>query len=61
MKSEEPGKALLTVSDLAQILNCGKTKARELINNRQIETVRIGRLVRLEREAVEEFIGRNRR
>lgn len=52
---------LLTVKDLARILNCGRTKTWELINTHQIGTIRIGRLVRLERKAIEEFIESNRR
>jgi excisionase family DNA binding protein len=52
---------LLTVRDLARILNCGRTMAWKLVNTDQIPTVRVGRLVRVEREAVEEFIESNRR
>jgi excisionase family DNA binding protein len=52
---------LLTVKDLARVLNCGRTKAWELVNTRQIRTVRVGRLVRLERKAIEEFIESNQR
>jgi excisionase family DNA binding protein len=52
---------LLTVRDLARVLNCGRTKAWELVNTRQIRTVRVGRLVRLERKAIEEFIESNQR
>jgi excisionase family DNA binding protein len=52
---------LLTVKDLARILNCGRTKAWELVNTHQIRTVRVGRLVRLERKAIEEFIESNQR
>jgi excisionase family DNA binding protein len=52
---------LLTVKDLSNILGCGRTKAWELVNTRQIRSVRVGRLVRLEREAIEEFIESSRR
>jgi excisionase family DNA binding protein len=52
---------LLTVKDLSHILGCGRTKAWELVNTRQIRSVRVGRLVRLEREAIEEFIESSRR
>jgi len=61
MKYAETNEGLLTVDDLARILNCGRTKAYSLVSSRQIRTIRVGRLVRLEREAVEEFIETNRR
>ncbi len=54
-------KAMYTVNDLARILNCGKTKAWEIVNSDQIRTVRVGRLVRVEQEAIAEFIEKNRR
>jgi excisionase family DNA binding protein len=52
---------LLTVKDLSNFLGCGRTKAWELVTTRQIRSVRVGRLVRLEREAIEEFIESSRR
>jgi excisionase family DNA binding protein len=59
--SATPDENLLTVKDLSRILNCGRTKAWELVNTHQIRTVRVGRLVRLEPKAIEEFIESNRR
>ncbi len=60
MNEVNPEQNMLTVKDLARILNCGRTKAWELVNTHQIRTVRVGRLVRLERKAIEEFIEKNR-
>ncbi len=60
MKYAEPEEGLLTVADLARILNCGRTKAWAMVRSREIRSIRVGRLVRLEREAVEEFVEKNR-
>ncbi len=60
MKYAEPEEGLLTVTDLARILNCGRTKAWAMVRSREIRSIRVGRLVRLEREAVEEFVEKNR-
>lgn len=61
MQHVGPQDGLLTVADLARILRCGRTKAWELVNANEIRTIRVGRLVRLERDALEEFIENNRR
>ncbi len=61
MKEANLKQNLLTVKDLARILNCGRTKAWELVNTHQIRTIRVGRLVRLELGAIEEFIESNQR
>jgi excisionase family DNA binding protein len=53
--------ALLKVEDLARILNCGRTKAWELVNSHEIRTVRIGRLVRIEPESLTDFLSKYRR
>ena len=51
---------LLSVKDLARILNCGRTKAWELVNTRQIPSIRIGRLVRISPEDLDAYIRKNR-
>ncbi len=60
MKYADAQQDLLTVTDLARILRCGRTKAWEIVHSNDIRTVRVGRLVRLEKNAVEEFIEKNR-
>jgi excisionase family DNA binding protein len=51
---------LLTVKDLARILNCGHTKAWELTNTRQVRTIRVGRLVRISPDDLAEFMREHR-
>jgi excisionase family DNA binding protein len=51
---------LLSVKDLARILNCGHTKAWELVNTRQIRTIRVGRLVRILPDDLAEFMREHR-
>lgn len=59
MSQMDEHEGLLTLADVARILNCGKTKVREILDRDEIKTVRIGRLVRVERKAIQEFIDRN--
>ena len=60
MKSSDTRAALLTVKDLARILNCGRTKAWELVNTRQIPTIKVGRLVRISPDDLAEFMREHR-
>jgi excisionase family DNA binding protein len=45
----------LKVREVAAILRCGKNQAYELIRDGQIRSVRIGRAIRVPREALEAF------
>jgi excisionase family DNA binding protein len=45
----------LKVREVAVILRCGKNQAYELIRSGAIRSVRIGRAIRVTREALEEF------
>ena len=60
MKHAGTSEGLLTVDDLARILNCGKTKAWELVNTRQLPTIRVGRLVRISPDDLAEFMREHR-
>jgi excisionase family DNA binding protein len=51
---------LYSVKDLARILNCGHTKAWELVNTRQIRTIRVGRLVRVSPDDLAKFMREHR-
>jgi excisionase family DNA binding protein len=51
---------LLSVKDLARILNCGRTMAWALIHTRKIPSIRIGRLVRISPEDLDAYIRKNR-
>jgi excisionase family DNA binding protein len=50
----------LKVKEVAAILRCGKNQAYELIQRGEIRSVRIGRAVRVTREALEEFLAGDR-
>lgn len=47
---------LLSVSELATLLRCGRTKAYELVNSGQLPVVRIGRSVRIPAAGLYEWI-----
>ena len=53
MPNENP--ETLKVREVAAILRCGKNQAYELIRDGQIRSVRIGRAIRVTREALDEF------
>ena len=45
----------LKVREVAAILRCGRNQAYELIRDGQLRSVRIGRAIRVTREALDEF------
>jgi excisionase family DNA binding protein len=45
----------LKVREVAAILRCGRNQAYELIRDGRIRSVRIGRAIRVTREALDEF------
>ncbi len=47
---------VLKVDDLMPILDIGRNVAYELVRSGQIKSFRVGRLIRITREAVFEFI-----
>ena len=49
----------LRVEDLMPILGIGRNTAYELVRSGQIRSVKIGRQIRVPRDAVVEFLGRN--
>jgi excisionase family DNA binding protein len=51
---------LYSVKDLAYILNCGHTKAWELVSTGQVRTIRVGRLVRILPDDLAEFMREHR-
>lgn len=56
LNSQRTERLLLTVNEAAESLGLGRTKVYELISAGQIETVRIGRSVRIPAESLEEFV-----
>ncbi len=51
---------LMTPVELQAWLGCGRTKVYELLQAGEIRSYRVGRLVRVRREDVEQFLERNR-
>ena len=49
----------LHVEDLMQILGIGRNTAYELVRSGQIRSIKIGRQIRVPRDAVVEFLGRH--
>ena len=49
----------LRVEDLMPILGIGRNTAYELVRSGQIRSIKIGRQIRVPRDAVAEFLGRN--
>lgn len=56
---EESGPLLIDSRGLAQLLGIGRTKAYELMVRGRVPTVRIGRCVRVPKEALEAWIRAN--
>jgi len=52
---------LLNFDQTAEELDCSPRLVRKLVETRQLDSVKVGRLVRIEREAIGRFIERNRR
>ena len=51
---------LISPVELQDWLGCGRTKVYELLQSGAIRSYRVGRLVRVRREDVEEFLERHR-
>ena len=49
----------LRVEDLMPILGIGRNTAYELVRSGQIRSIKIGRQIRVPRDAVVDFLGRN--
>lgn len=47
---------ILTVSDVAQILYIGKNRVYELLDNGDLKGFRIGRIWKIPKEAIQEYI-----
>jgi excisionase family DNA binding protein len=61
MSTHDTTPALLDYADAAPILKCSERMVRKLVESRQIESVKVGKLVRLEPAALAAYIARNRR
>lgn len=56
---ESPQRILLTVREVAFVLGCGRTLVYDLISSRQLPVVKVGRLTRVPRAAVDTFVSRH--
>jgi excisionase family DNA binding protein len=52
----EPRDRLLTGDEVAEILKCSRSFAYQLMRQREIPTVRLGRAVRVRRQDLDNFI-----
>jgi excisionase family DNA binding protein len=52
---------LLDYETAAPLLRCSPRMVRKLVETRQIESVKVGALVRIEPDAITRYIERNRR
>lgn len=48
---------VLTVNDVAQVLNVGKNTTYEIIHSGALESIRIGRQIRISRDALLKYLG----
>lgn len=55
---ENPERVLLTVEETAELLNVGRTKAYTLVRSGDIASVRIGRLRRVPKSAIDDYTER---
>jgi len=52
---------LLDYEQVATLLGCTPRLVRKLVETRKLDSVKVGRLVRVERQALDRFIAENRR
>jgi excisionase family DNA binding protein len=55
-----PIRELLDYDGAAEPLHCSPRMVRKLVETRQLAHVKVGRLVRIEPEAIDAYIARNR-
>lgn len=60
MDNRDTQRLLMSPADLQTWLGCGRTKCYELLQTGEIPSYRIGRLVRIRKEDVEEYLERHR-
>jgi excisionase family DNA binding protein len=49
-------KLLYTVADVMELTSCGRTKIYELLQTRAIDSVRVGRSIRIPAKALQEWV-----
>lgn len=58
---DEKESDIMTVDDFMEYLSVGKTTAYKLLKSGKIKTVRIGRLYRIPKKSVDEYIEKYRK
>jgi excisionase family DNA binding protein len=60
LDSKETRDSLMSPAQLQAWLGCGRTKVYELLQTGEIRSYRVGRLVRIRKQDLEEFLERHR-
>lgn len=47
---------VLTVEDLTSVLHIGRNKAYDLVNSKQIQSIKVGKQIRIPRAALERYL-----
>ena len=47
---------VLTVEDLTTLLHIGRNKAYDLVNSKQIQSIKVGKQIRIPRAALERYL-----
>lgn len=47
---------VLTVEDLTTVLHIGRNKAYDLVNSKQIQSIKVGKHIRIPRAALERYL-----
>jgi len=55
------GPVLLDYEEVSRVLGCSVRMVRKLVETRQLASVKVGSLVRIEPEAIEDYVERRRR
>jgi excisionase family DNA binding protein len=55
------GVELVDYEGASQVLRCTPRLVRKLVEERKLDSVKVGRLVRIELSAIDRFVERNRR
>lgn len=47
---------VLTIDDLISVLHIGRNKAYDLVNSKQIQSIKVGKQIRIPRAALERYL-----
>lgn len=52
-------KELLSIKELQELLGIQSTKAYSMVTNKEVECIRVGRLIRIKAKSVEDYMRNN--